>query len=148
MKLNRNVIDEVQSNLEVAEKLYKDFAGKKREGGLCLSFYVKYLIVDDGQDRWLGEVEDYQSALDDVCKKAMEGKYGDDGISDAYSDLCSDCGAMYSRIGTGEYNGNIGELVAELGKTLSRGTIGEICEELGIDLDDAGIDLDEVCTEA
>lgn len=131
-KLSSKVIDIARENLEIAESIWREFSGKK-QGGIDLTFIGEYVVCDDGQDRWLATADDYQDGLNAVLASAIKGQYDKDD-NDAYSDLCGECPAMYSNIGSGEYNERVPELLALLRETLDDEQVEELCRELNIDV--------------
>lgn len=129
---DRTVLDDAKAKIEVAEKVWIDFAGLSQRG-LTLTIIGDHVIVDDGQDRWLATMSDYQDALNTVLVTAIEKGYDLD-ESDAYDDLCSACPAMYSNIGCGEYNNKKEELLVILRESHDEAEIEQICDELLINL--------------
>ena len=113
---------------------------------MTVEIYGDFVVVDDDQDRWVGRLEDYQSGLDLIAKNALTGRYERECLHEAYSDLCNECPALYSRIGLGEFNKDVAGLVKALDESVTREGVEEILAYLGIDLEEAEIDLDELCT--
>jgi len=102
-------------------------------------------VCDDGQDRWLAPTEEYQSAIDTVLNRCLDkGHYmGDEDSEDredrkaAYDDLCSECPAMYSNIGSGSYNAKKSELLDLLAETLDEDTVSEVADQLHIEIEES-----------
>lgn len=130
--------DESERRLKRAEELYDDFAGKMEHGGLTLHTVGGYVLVDDDSDRWIAATSDYVDALKTVLTAVIEkGHYLDDseGKSAPYDALCSECPALYSRIGAGLHNDDVSSLLEKLAETLEEDDVNEIAEYLGIELD-------------
>jgi hypothetical protein len=135
-KIKRKVILEARTNLDRAEDIFADLSGQKQRG-LTLTHYGPYLIVDDDQDRWLCHEVDYQEACDKVLADAVAGKYtDDDGDGEWYSDLCGECQALYSRIGSGLHNDDVPGLEKLLLQDLAEEQVQEIFGELGIEIEE------------
>lgn len=132
-KLSKNVIVEVEGNLELARRIWCDLSGNNADhSGVSIEIIGPYLIVSDTQDVWLTTTEEYQDALDSIVKNAVSGEYTKENESEAYSDLCGECPAMFSVIGQGEYNKRIPELIERISACVSKDEAEEICERIGV----------------
>lgn len=147
-RINDEVIDTAREENETlvkriarAESIFADLSGNaKGYDTITLSYYGDYVVCDDGQDRWLAPTEEYQSAIDTVLNRCLgKGRYmGDEDSEDrkaAYDDLCSDCPALYSNIGSGSYNSKKSELLDLLAETLDEDTVAEVAERLHIEIE-------------
>jgi hypothetical protein len=132
-KLNRNALAEAEGNLELARRIWRDLSGGNSDhSGVSIEIVGPYLLVSDTQDVWLTTTEEYQDALDSIVKNAANGEYDSENESEAYSDLCGECPAMFSVIGQGEYNGRIPELIERISACVSESEVEEICERIGV----------------
>ena len=109
-----DVIDEMKTRIETAEKVERELTGKKREG-ITLQRIGAYTIVDDGQDKWICETETYDNALEDILTDILADKFNpidEEGLDVAsYDRLCGITGCLYSKIGI---NTDVAKLCAEL----------------------------------
>jgi hypothetical protein len=132
-----DLLDSTEKRLAIAKKVYCDFVGKSKNGGLTLTRYDGIILVDDDYDKWLANFIDYDDSLEGVIEAILCGKLDGD-ISDCYNQLCSDCPALYSRISSGEYNGDLSELVEYLKEQkLNDWQIEDIFNEIGEDIESA-----------
>lgn len=130
-----NLIAEAEGSIKHARDILRDLDGSNRNGGLTITEYGAYVLVDDGADRWISTYDDFDSALFSVITAALNGKYYSEdrreARKDAYDALCSDCPCLYSRIGSGAHNNDLPSLVVELESDLDEDQIAEIFEEIG-----------------
>jgi hypothetical protein len=127
------LIEEYKIRFENAEKIYRDFSGNSKNG-LTVTRYGNFVLVDDDSDKWIAYFDDYDDALEYIIKDVISGNIVD--ICDCYNDLCYECPAMYSRIGSGEYNKNLDNFVEVLKKNkVTDDQIKIIFEEIGEDLE-------------
>jgi hypothetical protein len=98
-----------------------------------------YIVVDDGQDRWLVDVGEFQDALDDILELAMSGSYGGDdereAMAEAYNGLCDCCPALYSNLVAGRHNDDVDGLRELLDVSLSDEQIDDIFRALLIEVE-------------
>jgi len=94
-----NAIETAQERLKMAEYFAKEFSGETIN--LSVSTVGDYTVVDDGQDRWIQDSADFDSACEDFLQLVLKGKYDDVDYFDTdwYSEFCNSCGCLYSRIG-------------------------------------------------
>lgn len=130
--------DESEARVKRAEEIYADFAGKREHGGLSVSVYGDYVLVDDEADRWLAEKDEFVDGLKAVLYAVVEkGRFMDDDDASApYDYLCNECPALYSRIGSGTYNNKTADLLALLAETLDDSDVEEITDYLGIEIEE------------
>ncbi len=134
----REAHEETANRIKRAEKILYDLGGGGREyDTITLTRFGDYILVDDGADKWLGDYDTYARALESVLTACIEkGMYDDPLDGSEYDHLCNDCSALYSRIGSGEYNNKTGELLTLLAETLDADEVAEIAYELGIENDE------------
>lgn len=130
-----DAMETATNNLATANAILADLDGG-RKSCLTITGYGEYVLVDDGSDRWIASEADFQESLDTVINAALDGVYDadDEGKKEAYDDLCYECDALYSRIGTGKYNRDLPGLRDLLADCCDEDEIAdlfrEICEEV------------------
>jgi len=123
--------------LEVAERFEQDATGE-RQGGLNLTVIEQYMVVDDGQDRWMILTENYDLAVETVVDEILTGDFeipaDDDEEMQWYDRLCTTThpDVIYSQCGGGTLR-NVNDLQDE-GEDAD--TIRELFDALGEDYDE------------
>ena len=95
-------IDEIQIRLEIAERVQRDARGTK--GGLQFTDVDEWRVIDDGQDRWLCCIDDYDMAVEEIISDILEGdlKFDPDVNEydvEWYTALCNTCDCIHSKYG-------------------------------------------------
>jgi hypothetical protein len=108
----RDLIANTEDRLDIAGKIYRDLSGSSRTG-LSVKRYGKIVLIDDNNDKWLVNFDDYDDSLEDVIEYILSGREDDD-YSYYYNRFYSTCPSLYSRVGPGKYNANLPGLVQYL----------------------------------
>ncbi len=103
----KHLITEARERIDLAEQVYDSLRGTRTSTYRVKEYDHGFVMVDDGQDRWLSSSEDYSAALYQVVQGVIDDKIEED---DAYERLCDKCGCLYSRNGSGDYNDDLSGL--------------------------------------
>lgn len=126
---------DLELRIERARRVEADLHGK-REHGLSVWDVGDYRIIDDGQDRWVCLADDYDDAVLEIVGEILDGNHDSDNADDphegiefdAYSMLCGDVNAIYSRTAQNDETSyqSLSEEVSD------PDTLRKLVEELGI----------------
>ena len=124
----QELLDSMEERLGLAKAVKTDFEK------LISRRIAGYVIVDDGQDRWIANETDYETCAAEVISDILSGDLipnPDEGYQPAYDNLCFSVECLYSRIGAPS---DIDQLVDDLdcGPT----EMLEILEALSLDDED------------
>jgi hypothetical protein len=98
-------IEAAETRLELAKRIGAELDGS-RPNDLAVREVGDYTIVDDEQDRWIQDTDNFTESAEEFIGEIVKGDRYDgmsvEEIADTewYTDFCMACGTLYSRIGS------------------------------------------------
>lgn len=130
-------ITDVEQRLEIARGIDSELDGEI-QGGLSIQRIGHCKIVDDGNDKWMTDHDDFEEAREAIIEMALNGELREQDIDarqphdnvEWYDVFCGETDAIYSRLGCVGDRDSVIERMKEDGQDEH---IESVLEELGLD---------------